>query len=52
MLSLVPIKNGPPEILPDSLRNAKTEKAFLKRWKILLPKKVLALGKPFKLNTV
>jgi uncharacterized protein YbaR (Trm112 family) len=45
-----PIKGGLPEILPDQSRKAKGEKAFLKRWIRLLPKKVLISGKPFNLE--
>jgi uncharacterized protein len=45
-----PIKGGLPEILPDNLRNAKCERAFLKRWAKFVPKKILSSSKPFNLE--
>jgi len=45
-----PIKNGLPEILPDCLRDLAVERSFLRNWNMLLPKKVLYLGKPFNLE--
>jgi uncharacterized protein YbaR (Trm112 family) len=45
-----PIKETIPHMLPDDLREAKDDKAFLEKWKDKIPKKVLNEGKPFNLK--
>lgn len=40
---------GVPEMLPDDLRRKRSEIAFLKKWRNLIPKKALNEGKPFNL---
>jgi uncharacterized protein YbaR (Trm112 family) len=44
-----PIIETIPHMLPDDLREAKDDKAFLEKWKGKIPKKVLNEGKPFNL---
>ncbi len=45
-----PIIETIPHMLPDDLREAKEDKAFLEKWKNKIPKKVLNEGKPFNLK--
>ena len=45
-----PIIETIPQMLPDEVRNKKTEKEFLHKWKDLIEEKVLNLGKPFNLS--
>ncbi len=45
-----PIRDEIPEMLPDELRSEKDELPFLKRWKSKMPSRILAEGKPFKLE--
>ncbi|MEM2145870.1 MAG: Trm112 family protein [Candidatus Jordarchaeaceae archaeon] len=45
-----PIIETIPHMLPDDLREAKDDKAFLEKWKEKIPKKVLNEGKPFNLK--
>jgi uncharacterized protein YbaR (Trm112 family) len=45
-----PIREAFPEILPDNVRVKKDELVFLRKWRKLLPKKVLSAGKPFNLR--
>ncbi len=44
-----PIKEEIPEMLPDELREAKDDLAFLRKWRDKVPNKVLNEGKPFNL---
>lgn len=45
-----PIKEKLPEILPDYLRMRDAELSFLRKWRKLLPQKVVTAGKPFNLR--
>ncbi len=45
-----PIREKLPEILPDDLRRKDVELSFLRKWRNLLPKKVLIAGQPFNLR--
>ncbi|WXG41285.1 MAG: Trm112 family protein [Candidatus Freyarchaeum deiterrae] len=45
-----PVIETIPHMLPDDLREAKDDKAFLEKWKDKIPKKVLNEGKPFNLK--
>jgi len=46
-----PIIEEIPHMLPDELRNAKDDVAFLERWKDRIPSSVLNEGKPFNLSS-
>jgi uncharacterized protein YbaR (Trm112 family) len=39
-----------PELMPDDLREAEKDLAWLAKWKGVTPKKILSNGKPFKLD--
>jgi len=45
-----PIIETIPHMLPDELREAEEDKAFLKKWERELPQKVLTKGKPYNLS--
>src|SRR5438132_5449524 len=45
-----PISDEIPQMLPDDLREAKEDLQWLSRWKTVVPPRVLAEGKPFRLN--
>ncbi len=45
-----PIIETIPHMLPDDLREAKEDKAFLEKWKNNIPRKILNEGKPFNLK--
>jgi uncharacterized protein YbaR (Trm112 family) len=45
-----PIIDEIPHMLPDELREAKEDLAFLEKWRSRVPKKVLEEGKPFNLG--
>ena len=45
-----PIKEKLPEILLDNLRARDSELSFLRKWRKLLPQKVLTAGQPFNLR--
>jgi uncharacterized protein YbaR (Trm112 family) len=47
-----PIKQKLPEILPDDLRMRDAELSFLRKWRKLLPQKVVTAGKPFNLRNI
>ena len=47
-----PINDEIPEMLPDQLREKKNGIHFLKKWKNVIPKKVLQDGKPFNLKKI
>ena len=49
---LYPIKEKLPETLPDYARMRDTELSFLRKWRKLLPQKVVTAGKPFTLRNV
>ena len=42
--------DGIPELMPDELREAEKDLAWLKKWKKILPDSVLKDGKPFTLE--
>jgi len=44
-----PIKEEIPEMLPDELREAKDDLAFLRKWRSKVPEKMLREGRPFNL---
>ncbi|WXG42732.1 MAG: Trm112 family protein [Promethearchaeati archaeon SRVP18_Atabeyarchaeia-1] len=46
-----PVIETIPHLLPDDLRNADEDVAFLTRWSARIPEKVLNEGKPFNLKT-
>lgn len=45
-----PIRDEIPEMLPDELRKKNEDLPFLEKWKKMVPKKILAEGKPFVLS--
>jgi len=45
-----PIKDEIPEMLPDELRDVRSEISFLEKWREKIPKKILLEGKPFNLK--
>jgi uncharacterized protein YbaR (Trm112 family) len=45
-----PIQDDIPEMLPDQLREKKNGIQFLKKWKHIIPEKILQEGKPFNLR--
>ena len=45
-----PISDEIPQMLPDDLREAKEDLQWLSRWKTVVPPRVLAECKPFRLN--
>jgi uncharacterized protein YbaR (Trm112 family) len=46
-----PIIEEIPHMLPDELRDANKDRAFLKKWKEKIPENTLKEGKPFKLKS-
>jgi hypothetical protein len=44
-----PIIDEIPHMLPDDLRNAKEDLAFLQKWRQKMPERTLTQGKPFTL---
>jgi uncharacterized protein YbaR (Trm112 family) len=45
-----PIIDEIPQMLPDDLREAKEDLAWMEKWKNEIPKNVLADGKPFRIK--
>lgn len=45
-----PIRERYPEILPDNARVENDELSFLRKWRKVLPQKVLTIGKPFSIR--
>lgn len=45
-----PIREEIPELLPDELREERDELSFLRRWKNVISREILAEGKPFNLS--
>ncbi len=45
-----PISDEIPQMLPDDLREAKEDLEWLRKWKERIPERVLAQGKPFRLD--
>ncbi len=45
-----PIMDEIPELLPDDLREARSELLWLERWKDVAPPRILVEGKPFTLS--
>ncbi|RLF16168.1 MAG: Trm112 family protein [Thermoprotei archaeon] len=46
-----PIIEEIPHMLPDDLRDAKEDRAFLEKWRDKIPSRVLTEGKPFNLSS-
>jgi len=45
-----PIRDEIPEMLPDELRDRRSEIDFLKKWREKIPENILLNGKPFNLK--
>ena len=45
-----PISDEIPQMLPDDLRESREDLEWLRKWKTQVPAKVLAEGKPFRLE--
>ena len=46
-----PISDEIPQMLPDDLREAKEDLEWLRKWRSQVPERVLAHGRPFRLDS-